>query len=244
MNLVADVGNTATKLGLFVGAQLVKSTPFENDSEFDISAWVAGQNPDAVMISSVTDLPESLITFISSERNVFHLTPQVRLPIAMGYKSPETLGNDRLANVCAAATLFQGNPVLVIDSGTCLKFDFLSAEPRYLGGAISPGMRMRFRALHDFTARLPLIEPDVVSPDLIGSSTRESIMSGVLNGMLAEIENTVNSYREIAPDLKVVITGGDASFFLNRLKCSIFAEPALTLIGLNTILNFQVRDEI
>jgi len=126
----------------------------------------------------------------------------------------------------------------VIDAGTCITYDLITAEGTYLGGAISPGIRMRFKALHTFTGKLPLIEQEEFD-DLIGQTTQESILSGVYNGITGEITHLAGRYHEKSGDLAVVITGGDHHFLHNKLKISIFAAPDLVLLGLNEILDYN-----
>lgn len=163
------------------------------------------------------------------------LTPATPLPIINLYRSPETLGSDRIANACGAATLFPAQNVLVVDAGTCLKFDVVTAQGEYPGGSISPGLKMRFEALHRGTGRLPLLRPAESAP-LTGYDTVTSMQAGILNGMCAEMEGIIADYRQRYPGIKVLLTGGDAPFFLNHLKTSIFAAPSITLQGLNAIL--------
>nr|MCU0355429.1 type III pantothenate kinase [Cytophagales bacterium] len=167
------------------------------------------------------------------------------LPFANRYQTPRTLGTDRLAGVAGAQALFPGQSCLVVDAGTCLKFEWLENGSDYWGGSISPGLRMRFQAMHQFTSRLPLLEPAADVP-LTGGSTAEAMQSGVLHGMTAEIEGIVAQYRIHHPDFRVLLTGGDAPFFEKRLfetrlKTPIFAVSELVATGLNHILNFNLQ---
>lgn len=238
MNLVVDIGNTLLKYGVFNHGLLVAHGSCELLNWYEIKQLNQNFTIDQVLVSAVAGVPDDLKEYLSgavAARWLDELTP---LPVVNAYATPATLGRDRLANACAAAVLFPEVPVLVIDAGTCLKFDFVDAQKTYQGGAISPGLHMRFSALHRDTARLPLVEP-VLSPPLTGRDTQGSIRSGVVNGMLAEIDGVVQQYMELNPRLKPVMTGGDAEFFLNQLKSRIFAAPHLTLTGLNAILEFQ-----
>jgi len=131
-------------------------------------------------------------------------------------------------------------PCLVIDAGTCITYDFVDANRNYQGGGISPGLNMRFRAVHTFTAKLPLVTP-IKGARLIGDTTESSIQSGVVNGLLAEMEGIIRLYTEEFPGLRVILCGGDAGFFENQLKASIFASPELVLLGLNSILIHNVN---
>jgi type III pantothenate kinase len=166
---------------------------------------------------------------------VFRLNDQTPLPFINTYRSPGTLGADRVANAAGAISKYPGRNVLVIDTGTCIKMDLVKAEGAYAGGSISPGLNMRYQALHRYTGRLPLLEPEEQAT-LIGTTTAESIHSGVLNGMVAEIDGLISRYESRFPDLVCLLTGGDHSLFSGKLKSRIFAAPTLTLEGLNSIL--------
>jgi type III pantothenate kinase len=147
---------------------------------------------------------------------------------------------DRIAGVCGAIQLFPGSNNLVIDAGTCITYDFVDEMAQYHGGGISPGLNMRFKAVHTFTAKLPLVSAKA-GVDLIGTTTETSIQSGVINGLLSEIEGTIGRYAVKFPGLKVILCGGDAGFFENQLKATIFAVPDLVLFGLNSILIHNVN---
>ena len=146
-----------------------------------------------------------------------------------------------MAGASAALSMFPQQNVLVIDAGTCITYDLIDGDGLFLGGIISPGTRIRFRAMHENTGRLPLIDLNEISymEPIIGKSTREAMKSGVLNGIKGEMEAFINGYRELYPDLKVIMCGGEAKFFESNLKASIFAIPELVLIGLNRILEYN-----
>jgi type III pantothenate kinase len=182
---------------------------------------------------------EAVITWGKISGQKLMLDHATSLPITNQYATPSTLGMDRLAGVCGATQLFPDENTLVIDAGTCVKFDFVDKHKNYLGGAISPGLSMRFRAVHAFTSRLPMLVP-ANDPELIGNSTETSIQSGVINGMVEEIDGIIVRYQKKYPDLKVILSGGDGAFFENKLKASIFASPNVVLIGLNSILIYNV----
>ncbi len=159
------------------------------------------------------------------------------LPIKVLYKTPETLGNDRLANVCAAWSLYPEQNSLVIDLGTCIKYDFVSASGTYPGGSISPGLSMRYKALTRFTSQLPYFKPVDEFPELTGQSTEGAIRSGVENGILEEVNGIIARYQELFDQTRIILTGGDHSKFADKLKSVIFAAPNLTLTGLKVILD-------
>jgi type III pantothenate kinase len=236
MNLVIDSGNTSIKLGVFENGELKEI--MSNPSVERLRETASGLSADNVIISSVSINPDELSSCFRA-KNIIILNAETRLPFKNLYKTSQTLGTDRIAAVAGAKKLYPDNHCLVIDAGTCITFDFIDKENNYLGGSISPGITLRFKALNNFTARLPLVErKDKV--ELIGNGTEEAILSGVMNGTAAELGSMIDAYKERFPDLKVIICGGDASFFESKIKQSIFAVPELVLIGLNRILEYNV----
>lgn len=236
-NLVVDFGNTATKVGIFNHQELLEEHVFTTLLETQV--FIKSITAQASIFSSVGRDVEKLwqeTTHIKEQVVLTHLLP---LPIENRYTTPETLGMDRIAAVCGAKVLFPKEACLVIDSGTCITYDFINQQGEYLGGAIAPGLNMRLRAMHEFTARLPLVEikGDVA---LVGNSTKSCIQSGALNGMLAEIEGMIARYQQHYPELRVILCGGDTHFFENNLKGTIFAVQNLVLRGLNSILLHNV----
>ena len=164
------------------------------------------------------------------------MSSELKMPFTNDYETRKTVGSDRLALVAGGLLLFPKKDVLIIDIGTCMTFDFISKEAVYLGGAISPGVQMRLKALHNFTGKLPLIKLKVPL-DLIGKSTSESILSGVVNGMCMEINGIIDAYKLRYPEVKTVLTGGDMAFFDKKLKNSIFAEADILFKGMHFILD-------
>lgn len=237
MNVVIDKGNTSTKVGIFNQRVLLEHSVFENDEEAKAFAdHFAGGN---IIISSVQGENGFRLQAMSFA-NVITLTHETPLPIQNLYDTKTTLGMDRLAAVCGACEIFPGKSCLVIDAGTCITYDFIDSKRNYHGGSISPGLQMRFRAMHTFTARLPLVTA-VTDPPLTGKSTASCIQSGAIIGMEEEIRGIIRRYFEDFGDLKVILCGGDTAFFENRFKASIFASPELVLIGLNSILLHNVN---
>ena len=206
--------------------------------------WLRQFAPDhaemRVLVCSVSSKSKPLESSLSGRAAAYiKLSHETPLPIEMQYESPDTLGYDRLANAIGARKLAPaGRHALVIDVGTCLKFDFIHAEEGYFGGAISPGVQMRYRSLHRDTHALPLVDSKEPA-DLIGRNTSKSIHSGVINGMSAEIEGVIQRYQSEFNPLAVFLTGGDAQIFEKALKNDIFAHSFLTLVGLNDILEFN-----
>ena len=162
------------------------------------------------------------------------------LPFTLEYQSPDTLGKDRIAAVAGAQAQFPNQNTLVIDAGTCVTYDFLTAEGVYLGGAISPGVQLRLRAMNHYTNKLPLLNWDGIKrPQSVGNTTINSMLSGAVNGLVLEMRGFVERYEKQYKALKIVITGGDSNFFVKELKNGIFADPNLVLKGLNEILIYN-----
>jgi len=238
MNLVIDSGNSAAKVGIFDHQLLVEKFTFSGLD--DLRAFVVDARCDNVIVSSVKTDAAEISSWAVHARNRFILDRALPLPVTNLYATPDTLGMDRLAGVCGALQLFPGIPCLVIDAGTCVTYDFIDGASCYYGGGISPGLRMRFQAVHTFTAKLPLVAAKR-DAKLIGDTTESAIQSGVVNGLVAEIDGIIRLYSEKFPGLRVILCGGDAGFFENQLKASIFASPELVLIGLNSILIHNVN---
>lgn len=239
-HLIIDWGNTRVKVAIFNGEALEHHFIEPAINPDWLHENVPGFEHMHVLVCSVTQASMQIEAFLEAScQRYVKLTHQTPLPIVMAYQTPETLGYDRLANAVAAQKFTRkGYHSLAIDVGTCLKFDFVHAADGYLGGSISPGLRMRFSALNHFTDALPLVKPRVES-ELIGASTQGSIESGVMIGMLSEIECTIQRYRALYAPMEIYLTGGDAQFFEKALKNIIFAHSFLTLHGLNDILEFN-----
>lgn len=247
MNLVIDIGNTRVKAGLFAEGELTQSFIFNhsvNEGDTinnliykDILAKFAVKN---CIIASVVDPIDSFVKKLNVSVPTLLFSSSTPTPLINKYKSAATLGSDRLAAAIGGNTLFPGKNILVIDTGTCIKYNFVTHDNNYIGGAISPGLKMRFKALHTFTSRLPLVEPDERFEALVGTTTSESITSGAQIGAVAEINGFIEQYRALFPDIHVILTGGDANFFEKRLKKPIFTDSFLILKGLNAILEYNL----
>ena len=245
MKLVIDIGNTKTKYALFEGDNLVLVKSVEDNILINDLTNVSGIGQiTSAIISSVKDENLQVEEFLK-QRNIktIVLTHKTPLPFINKYATPETLGKDRIALAAAAQKLYPGNNVLIIDAGTSITYDFVTKKNEYLGGGIAPGLYMRFKSLHTFTAKLPLINPDEEKwPDLVGNTTEKAILSGVMNGILQETDGIINAYKEVFGDVVTVLSGGDYKYFDKRLKNSIFARPNLVLEGWLEILNFNEED--
>lgn len=241
MNLIIDIGNTLTKLALFENKDMCGYAVYEGcETEPIVDFCEKNKEITHCILSAVKEYPEAISDFLRNNYTTIFFDSVTRLPIINGYETPLTLGKDRIAAAVGALNGFKNCDVLSIDAGTAITYDFIDASGTYLGGGISPGIRMRFKALHTFTGKLPLIEMDEDAP-LIGSNTRHSIASGVLNGTIAEVEGIIDRYQAIYPDIKIILTGGDHNYFDKRLKVKTFAAPNLVLEGLNLILNFNIE---
>lgn len=240
MNLIIDIGNTRVKLAVFKNSKLIHNESITLDI-FEIKAieLIKIYKCSYAIISSVGSEKKSQFTKISSKIHLIELNSNVKLPFNNKYATPKTLGVDRLALIAAAISKFPQKNVLIIDAGSCITYDFVNMKANYLGGAISPGINMRYKSLHTFTKNLPLLEINNAH-QLIGDATDLCMHSGVINGVINEIDSFINQYKEKNQDLTVVLTGGDTNFLANRLKNSIFANPNFLLEGLNTILIYNL----
>ena len=248
MTGILDIGNSRVKFALFQSGKLLSVTPFSH-TEFPTAfpahletenllekiqylGCASVGNKDILKASQAVAcaLPQASWLVID------HRTP---LPVTNDYSNPKTLGMDRICACVGGRQKALEGPLLVIDAGTAITYDFLDGDNHYQGGGIAPGLRLRFKALNDHTAALPLVQADG-KPALIGNSTVESIRSGVINGLLAEIEGTVTRYRQHAgTELKVFLTGGDAEFLGNHLKNINFVAPELLLHGIHAVIQYQ-----
>ncbi len=242
MNLVIDIGNSRTKVAIFSHQEMVKLLTFDEFSADELKR-LTREFPDKgnVILSSVASVHPSLNTYLKRAFSYFlELNVQTPVPIQNNYRTPDTLGLDRLAAAIGARSVFPDKDLLVIDAGTAVTYDLVEENGTFSGGNISPGLRSRFRALHEFTKKLPLVKETDQWP-LIGQTTEEAIRAGVINGMILEIDGMIDLLKMKHPDILPVLTGGDARFFERRLKNPIFVKFEITLIGLNRILEYNVE---
>ena len=231
MSLMIDIGNTKTKYAHFVDGLIKEkgSCKLEEISKivYDYSGKVKN-----IMLSSVKPIPDSILSKpMSRGCKLIVLSSKMKMPFKTLYKTPKTIGADRLALVAGAVFSFSNKPVLIIDVGTCITIDFVDSKTKYSGGSISPGLQMRLNALSNQTSALPLVKLSEPK-DLIGRTTKQSILSGVVNGAIKELDGIIDSYKKRYPDTIAVITGGDLSFFDKKLKNSIFADEDILLKGM------------
>jgi type III pantothenate kinase len=237
-NLIIDVGNTLVKLAVFNNNELIHLSRTPKLDKGLIGDLLSKQDISRAIVSAVGEFPAYIAEFISQKLPLLFFSHTTQLPISNCYKTPSTLGADRLAVAVGANDLYPGSNVLSIDCGTAITYDLVTADGNYLGGAISPGIDMRFKALNQFTAKLPLVSFNTTFP-LLGDTTETSILSGVLNGILGEVDGYIDSVKAQYSPIIVVFTGGSSFFFDKKLKNSIFVHPNLVLFGLNRILNYN-----
>ncbi|MEQ1747308.1 MAG: type III pantothenate kinase [Saprospiraceae bacterium] len=240
MNLALDIGNTRTKSGIFEGNRLVEQAVWPDWTLDELLGYGTEAGANRVVFSSVAvHDPEMLRRMTEAFTVAMELTNEIPLPFRNAYRTPETLGKDRLAAVAGAQALFPGRNCMVVDCGTCIKYELLLGEGVYLGGNIAPGATMRLRAMHTFTARLPEA-PMAMPDDAVGNSTETALQNGALRGAVLEIEGFARAYRERTGELTILLTGGDADFFKQHLNDpEIQVWPHLTLHGLNHILTYN-----
>ncbi|MBU3821041.1 type III pantothenate kinase [Flavobacteriaceae bacterium XHP0103] len=241
MNLIIDVGNSFVKLAIFKGDELLFKKVVELNvlvKHIDILRREYTAIGNAI-IASVGKLKQKDLVYIKAYFNVVVLHADTKLPFNNSYKTPSTLGVDRMALVAAAVKQFKNEDVLIIDAGTCITYDFINAKNNYLGGAISPGIDMRYKSLNNLTANLPLLEKELPE-GIIGTTTKDSMHSGVINGVVYEIDGVIAEYQRKYSHLTVILTGGDGNFLSKQLKSTIFANSNFLLEGLNYILQFNL----
>ena len=242
MNLIVDVGNTYVKFAVFKSGDLIYKRNFKLNEFKEQYQTLKNDFPELkkAIISSVGHLSKDQIELIAKDLNVIKLSTELKFPFKNSYSTPKTLGVDRIALVCSSVNQFPNKNVLIIDAGTCITYDFITKDNEYLGGAISPGLRLRYKSLNNLTANLPLLETKLPTKR-VGDSTESSIHSGVVNGVIIEINGIMDQYQQEYSDLTVILTGGDTNFLSNQLKNSIFANSNFLFEGLNFILEYNSK---
>ena len=239
MNLIIDIGNTATKIAVMTESEVILR---ERVERFDVERLEALLEAypaiDKAIVASTGTKVECVCEVLRSKVAYFvEFTPSTDIPLKNGYKTPETLGADRLAAAVGAQSLYGERDMLIVDFGTAITYDLVSGGV-FRGGNISLGVGARFRALNDYTAALPLCSPTDEKLEL-GRTTREAIEQGVMSGVEYETEGYISRFCEKYDNLCIIFTGGDAKYFVNRIKNTIFANCDLTLYGLNQILEYN-----
>lgn len=243
MNLVVDIGNTLLKLAVFDGGRLVAQQCVGELREETFAGLLGGARAARAVVASTRGEAPAIVEAVRRHTDyLLEFTPATPVPIGNAYLTPATLGRDRLAAAVGAATLYPRRNALIVDFGTAVTLDFVSADGVFRGGCISPGMAMRFRALHEYTAALPLCDA-TDSAELLGRTTDEAVRLGVMNSLAFEIEGYIARMQGEIEDLCVIFTGGDTNFFAKRIKNTIFANCNLVFCGLNRILEYNASEE-
>ena len=238
MQLCVDIGNTRVKSGVFENSELLL---LERKQEFELAFH---QNLldkfaiDNIIISSTRAEDPELVALLKTRPGSILLDHATPLPITLQYKTPHTLGKDRLAAAVACFALFPGEDCIFIDAGTCITTNVISGQGVFLGGNIPPGVQMRLKAMHMLTGKLPLAEIQY-NDEVLGQDTMMALQNGAVRGAIYEVSSFLNKCGEMFPSARIVLTGGDAILFAKHLKIKIFANPNLVLLGLNEILRFN-----
>ena len=240
MNLIFDIGNSSTKMAIFKGQERISVFRSKEFTCENLEKKISKYKIDKAIISSVRNTPEYIYDLLTLNIPVVHIVShKSRLPFKIEYDTPETLGADRIAGVAGAYNLFRGAEILIIDAGTAITFDFLSADV-YKGGNISPGLNMRFKALHKFTGQLPLVSPsdDYSFP---GKNTTDAIAAGVITGVTYEINEYIRTFEKKNTEFKIILTGGDSGYIKDKINHQIIYMPDIVIDGLNYILEYNAK---
>ncbi len=235
LNLVIDIGNTLLKVAVFDNTSLMKACNFKNNFILNIESILEKYPITHSIVSNVSDSNKELDCLLLKRTNLISFNQSIKIPFKNNYSTKNTLGTDRIALVSAAAIKFPFENVLIIDLGSCITYDFKNSDNDYLGGSISPGIFMRYKSLNYHTANLPLLNLKDINY-FIGKSTEESIHSGVINGVIKEINGVIQQYENEFKEIKIILTGGDSKFLLKKIKNTIFAHSNFLLVGLNLLV--------
>ncbi len=241
LNLIIDQGNTIAKVAVFEKNIIIEKTIYEDLSSEILLSLGHKYNIENVIISSVKKIEGSVIEKIQENfLNLIYLNQNTSLPFKIGYKTPNTLGVDRIAAIAGAEAEKEDSNIIVIDAGTAITYDFMDRHKVYRGGNIAPGMQMRFKSLNEFTDALPLVDKTGELPDF-GNTTQTAIRCGVIKGLVYEIEGFIEEMQKKYDSVFVFLTGGDAFFLSENINYPIFVDKNLVLKGLNRILNYNVE---
>ncbi len=239
MRLILDFGNTFQKCAVFDVDKIVAMEKFKSLTLNQLQIFVGNfKKINSCILSTVINTPQEILDWLNENYFFINLSHNTPIPIVNKYTNKQSLGKDRLAAAVGINKLAPMSNALSIDIGTAIKFDFVNNKGEYLGGSIAPGLFLRFKSLHNFTAKLPLVSYNNVH-ELIGDDTQSSILSGVMNGAIAEINGLINEYQSCFSNIKIFLSGGESIYFEKYIKSNIFANSNIVLIGLNEILNFN-----
>jgi len=240
LNLVLDIGNSLLKAGIFKNNNLINYCEFNKDYFINVKS-ILDNNPISHSIASnVSESNNKLIELLSNKTNLIEFNSSLNVPFKNCYQSKNTLGKDRIALVSNASKEYPKENVLLIDLGSCITFDFLNNKNEYLGGSISPGLRMRYKSLNNYTANLPLLDPKEIDY-FIGKNTEDSIHSGIINGIISELNSTVEKYKSQYKKIRIILTGGDSKFLFKKIKSGIFANSNFLIFGLNFLIELNKK---
>lgn len=244
MNLILDIGNTKIKAAIVSNGKILQIKSSEkSEREFANELINEFNGISNAIITSVRETPISLIQELKLKYNkVLFFNSDLPIPLENLYETKDTLGYDRLAACIGAYAKYPKQNILIIDAGTAITFDFVNEKGQYCGGCISPGISMRYKALHQFTSKLPHLSISE-NFNIIGKNTKDAITGGVQNGIIFEIDSYIENLQISNPDLKVILTGGDAPFLHNFIRNKAFLDVHILLFGLNTILDFNLMDK-
>ena len=253
MLLAVDVGNTKIKVAVFEDSNLVERIDFygselQKQIEYILNKY---QNITDLIVASVGNIQKEAFLAFEKQLKVHFITHDYSFPFHNKYETPHSLGIDRMVLASGAVLMYPNQNRLVIDAGTCITYDFIDENDHYLGGAISPGIRLRYESLHNYTAKLPLLTLESFTEQLntinqhefIGKTTSSSMHSGVLNGVQNEIEGFIAQYQRVYPKFIIILTGGDTEFLANRLKNTIFANSNFLLESLNQTFQYKNQND-
>ncbi|GIZ09113.1 type III pantothenate kinase [Flavobacterium sp. UMI-01] len=244
MILTIDVGNSRIKGAVFEGDTILELFVFEKKELQKKIEFILKKYPNCtyLVVASVGDVEKKTFLAFENQISIHFMASNDVFPFVNKYETPKTLGIDRMVLAAGAVLKYPKCNRLVIDAGTCVTYDFINEQDHYLGGAISPGIQLRYKALHDYTSKLPLLE--LGSPEsFIGASTGASIHSGVVNGLVCEIKGFIEQYQEINPNFIIILTGGDTDFLAKRLKNTIFANSNFLLESLNQTFQYKIEND-
>ena len=244
MLLVIDVGNTRVKVFVYEGDVVLFNEAFEHEFFLEeiLKIFQKFDKISRSVLSSVGNIDESVLDFLKLKSDLLIIDSESKVPFVNNYATPKTLGVDRMVLAAGAVLKYPKTNRLIIDAGTCITYDFVSAEDVYLGGGISPGLRLRYESLHAYTAKLPLL--GFKNPDsLIGNSTAEAIHSGVVNGFVNEIRGIIGEYEKQFVNLAIILTGGDSMLLSDKIKNSIFVNPNFLIESLKALQEYISKDK-
>ena len=244
MLLALDIGNTKIKAAVFEDGALLQKFTFEKEEGAEAVKKILKNFPETTksILSSVGKEQDELLLWLKGYTVLTAINHTSAFPFANNYATPTTLGIDRIVLAAGAVLQYPNQNRLVIDAGTCVTYDFIDADNNYLGGAISPGLQLRYNAMHTFTAKLPLLYPEMPE-NFIGNSTNQCMHSGAVNGLLHEVNGFVQQYLEQYQDVTVILTGGDTDFLAKRLKNTIFANSKFLLESLNHLYHYTNQND-